>query len=480
MPKYKITDNQTGKTVIISGDSPPTEQDAEGIFQQAGLRNTQSTQSNSNPVTSASNFLNAIGLGAVPGAAATLYEAPGFVQRGFTPRPIDTAKKDNPFLTDQKARSIKLGGSEAIKEPLREAAGLASYAVPMGKGPLLARVGLNALTGGLNEASQIDATPKSVLTSGAMSAGIGLGMEGVGKIANKVGESLAKTGESLGMKRFGLTKLDKYNFEKKFGQAASDFIKEKGLVGQDVAGAKAIHDTLQNSFDDIAQKSGLKVETQDLVSSLVNKAEDMAKDPSPAIRNKGEIVKQYANNLMDYTKGAKSLDVGDVTKLRMNVDDLTNFGKSGADADAYRAIRDVLQGKVRDVADSAGMKGAGGKSLTEMGKDLNKLKTFLGMAEKRDPALSSKQSLGLIKSILLSGFGTGGAVLGGLPGFLGGLGAGAVADTVVNNPNVVKGTSKALSQTGGNIQRMTTNKLLNDLLLKAGQISGAKLGGMNR
>ena len=38
MPKFKITDNQTGKTVIISGDTPPTEADAEQIFTDAGLR----------------------------------------------------------------------------------------------------------------------------------------------------------------------------------------------------------------------------------------------------------------------------------------------------------------------------------------------------------------------------------------------------------------------------------------------------------
>lgn len=38
MAKYKITDNQTGKTVTISGDTPPTEQDAEQIFADAGLR----------------------------------------------------------------------------------------------------------------------------------------------------------------------------------------------------------------------------------------------------------------------------------------------------------------------------------------------------------------------------------------------------------------------------------------------------------
>jgi hypothetical protein len=41
MAKYKITDPQSGKTVTISGDKPPTQADAEEIFSKAGLRDNQ-------------------------------------------------------------------------------------------------------------------------------------------------------------------------------------------------------------------------------------------------------------------------------------------------------------------------------------------------------------------------------------------------------------------------------------------------------
>lgn len=40
MAKFKITDPQSGKTVTISGDSAPTQQEAEEIFNAAGLRNS--------------------------------------------------------------------------------------------------------------------------------------------------------------------------------------------------------------------------------------------------------------------------------------------------------------------------------------------------------------------------------------------------------------------------------------------------------
>lgn len=44
MAKYRITDQQSGRTLVISGDAPPTEQEAEQLFNQSGIRE-QSTQS---------------------------------------------------------------------------------------------------------------------------------------------------------------------------------------------------------------------------------------------------------------------------------------------------------------------------------------------------------------------------------------------------------------------------------------------------
>lgn len=41
MPRYEITDNISGKTVVIEGASPPSEQEAAQIFSDAGLRSEQ-------------------------------------------------------------------------------------------------------------------------------------------------------------------------------------------------------------------------------------------------------------------------------------------------------------------------------------------------------------------------------------------------------------------------------------------------------
>lgn len=41
MPKFKITDSETGKAVTVSGEYAPTHEEAEQIFKDAGLRNEQ-------------------------------------------------------------------------------------------------------------------------------------------------------------------------------------------------------------------------------------------------------------------------------------------------------------------------------------------------------------------------------------------------------------------------------------------------------
>lgn len=41
MPKFKITDSETGRAVTVSGDSAPTHEESEQIFKDAGLRNEQ-------------------------------------------------------------------------------------------------------------------------------------------------------------------------------------------------------------------------------------------------------------------------------------------------------------------------------------------------------------------------------------------------------------------------------------------------------
>jgi hypothetical protein len=71
MPKYKITDNQTGKAVTVSGDSAPTEQEAEQIFADAGLRASASETTAPKP-SGVVDSIRALPGGLAKGAAGVL------------------------------------------------------------------------------------------------------------------------------------------------------------------------------------------------------------------------------------------------------------------------------------------------------------------------------------------------------------------------------------------------------------------------
>lgn len=130
-------------------------------------------------VNQVAELLNSIGLGAIPGAAATAYEIPGALARGGS-RTVEQAQQDNPFLTGQKARSLQAARTEGplanILQSGRETAGLASYAIPMGggSGAIASQVGKMALQGAgrfaANKASQEGANVGDIAKAGVVGA----------------------------------------------------------------------------------------------------------------------------------------------------------------------------------------------------------------------------------------------------------------------------------------------------------------------
>src|SRR3972149_8582332 len=85
MANYEIKDNVTGKTVVVSGDSPPTEQEAMQIFSDAGLRKQEQTPSipgfmgrmNEDLVKRGVNISNELIPKSIESLDQTLFNAPG-------------------------------------------------------------------------------------------------------------------------------------------------------------------------------------------------------------------------------------------------------------------------------------------------------------------------------------------------------------------------------------------------------------------
>lgn len=190
MAQYEITDPQSGKTVTVEGgDTPPTQQEAEGIFAQAGLRgNTQQPQQQpSNPIMdflqAASKPFRQAGQGIMD-----LGEAGGYgIDKYLLHDPNADQKILNaphPFLDNQE-------NQQALDHPVKTGAeieaGLGSYAVPFGKGAnLLTQViAPGAVSGGLQAASEDITNPGNIVkgvASGAGGAGL---MHGAGSLVNK-------------------------------------------------------------------------------------------------------------------------------------------------------------------------------------------------------------------------------------------------------------------------------------------------------
>jgi hypothetical protein len=61
MAKFAITDSQTGKRVIVSGDAAPTESDVEQIFQDAGLRGQQLLPDKPQETSQALGYMQGVG-----------------------------------------------------------------------------------------------------------------------------------------------------------------------------------------------------------------------------------------------------------------------------------------------------------------------------------------------------------------------------------------------------------------------------------
>lgn len=234
MAKYKITDNQTGKSVIVSGDHQPSTTEAESIFQQAGLR-----QSKKGTIDKVTDFLfgRTKDYGKMLGSAGLALGAEGAIKMGKGDLAQTLAQKSMD-IRQQQGTTGNLEEGTAL-ETAKRGAGItagamgetAAYLMPQNallkSGKIGTRIAGGALQGGEigallgatnPEAKNIGERAKGAVTQGAMGAVAGGVVQG------------GLEGVSWGLKQVG--KATNYLKEKGYNIIANNF-KESGAA-QDV------------------------------------------------------------------------------------------------------------------------------------------------------------------------------------------------------------------------------------------------------
>lgn len=139
--KYRITDQVSGKTLVISGDKPPTEQEAEELFGQSGIRQPAQTQPQQNLLQKAAGVM-------APISAALMPDVVNIAQRELQKVGAGDFSVQPPSLREVGAEAFGpigtfLLGSERQKERTKAAAETA--------GTLQ---GVLGIAGGVNSAAQ--------------------------------------------------------------------------------------------------------------------------------------------------------------------------------------------------------------------------------------------------------------------------------------------------------------------------------------
>ena len=240
-------------------------------------------------VRKVSNVLRTIGLGAIPTIGGAAYEVGRSMGGNDAYVDPKTGKEiENPFLgSEELAQRSTVGGG--AKRTAQDLAGLASWAVPGGSaetigGTILAKAGTGFARGSLWQASQADATPGTVLASGAggailepILAGLALIPKvtmagGIKKYAvNEASKAISKSGAEYNFGEFAkkLTEIPEKNIQAGLKSEARDYVKK--IIGEMSPASLKDTETLSTLLGERAKFRGLNYGTAEAVKKEVDK-----------------------------------------------------------------------------------------------------------------------------------------------------------------------------------------------------------------
>ncbi|MHC4453225.1 MAG: hypothetical protein ACYSWS_00840 [Planctomycetota bacterium] len=379
--------------------------------------------------------------------------------------------QDVPFLGDmqEQARKISEEPGKALGEQVAASGEIASYAIPFGKARKGAGLVERALTKAIlpGAASGFLVSPETeklfkgeevneeaLAGSIMMGAAIPLIIQGLAKGIKSirgVGGKMTKTAEKAAEKAVRPTKTQVNAFKKRYGVDIGEYITENRLQGMsyDDLMDKLI-DPLQNSYDDIARKSGLKItkkqfdeKTQQYVFDLIDSG------TGDDLKLAEKILEEYDNVLSSTGLNKGPVDVSKLSKMKTSyAGKVKNWLGNPIEGGKNRVMGNITRETVYDAAEQAGMKTVEGANLSDLGQQLARLNTYSDIVLSQAGKGRGAAPVGLI-TVLTTG---GGTVLGGVPG-----GAAAYAGTrILNDPRTASFSSKALYGLGNLVTKMPT------------------------
>ena len=283
---------------------------------------------------------------------------------------------------------------------------------------------------------------------GGVGGVVGKGLSSVaGKVLPKIGRGIEKTGENVAIRSLRPSKTQLTKYAASHGEDMAKTMTRTGAVGKSAEEMDEIIKPLQNQFNSITKNSGIKISRQQADSKALKYIDELLKSPSKEDHKIAEqLLEEY-----DFAMKTMGDDLIDISKI--NDAKITFAGKVNSwKLDPMQAGKNELLGKIfrettQEAADSAGLTGANGETLKQLGLELNKLYDLKGIAALQGNLGRGNLPIGL--STLLSAGGAG-AMGGGLPGAAGTVGVTLLA----NNPRAMQVYSKLAMKAGKAMQTM--------------------------
>ncbi len=364
--------------------------------------------------------------------------------------------QDSPLNLQNIGGTVAMAGTDAIGALLAPETGGLSLA-----GALALSSGLGAAGSVAGKAAQNKLTGQDV-TSGlggaALSGGAGgLGGEalgkGVGTVLSKAGDYasslLTSKGEGLALSSLGVTNAAARNWGAANKEALSDFVTRTGQIGATPEKVAATAEEWGKAYNDIARQSGVKVPVSDIGSSLQQAIDAEGQKGTSAGQAFIQRLKAERDTVLAsmHPDVDGKVDIGQLADLKSELQ-RTAYGNRATNPtgvnDVEQTLADSLMGKLNEVARTNGLTAPDGRSLEELGKDLQKQSRLNSLAQKSayaSPDASKPINTG---KIIRAGAGGGaGFIAGGPVGAAIGTVAEPIIEAAANSPAALKALSGA-------------------------------------